>query len=375
MKLAVNTRLLRKDKMDGIGWFTYNTLKHIVPANPGIEFHFFFDSGIDKDFLFADNIIPHRLFPPAKHALLNIAWFEWSVKHQLKKIQPDLFFSPDGILCLGWAGKQYGVIHDINFVHRPQDLKFSNSRYYNYYFPRFARKATRLATVSEFSKQDIHSSFGIENDKIDVVYCGVNSFYHPVDNIVADDTRKRYTSGKPYFIFVGTLSPRKNVLGLMDSFELFKKETGSDVHLVIAGHDMFRANELYERKKQMQFGNEVLFTGRVGDEELNRLLASSLALVFVPFFEGFGIPAIEAMQCHVPVIASNVTSVPEVVGEAALLVDPNKTEEIKNAMKAIAQNESLRTDLIEKGKRRKEFFSWQKTAGLLWRGISSCLPL
>ena len=291
----------------------------------------------------------------------------------MEKIQPDLFFSPDGILCLGWKGTQYGVIHDINFVHRPQDLKFSNRKYYNYFFPRFAQKATRLATVSEFSKQDIHSSFGIENDKIDVVYCGINAFYRPVDAAVATETRKRYTDGKPYFIFVGSLSPRKNVMGLMNAFELFKKETGSDLRLVVAGHDMYKANVLYDRKKEMQFGKDVIFTGRVEDSDLNLLLASSHALVFVPFFEGFGIPAIEAMQCNVPVIASNVTSVPEVVGDAALLVDPNSTEQIKDAMKALVQNNDLRLDLIEKGRKRKEFFSWSKTAELLWTGIQRCL--
>src|SRR5688572_30107594 len=99
--------------MDGIGWFTYNTLQWIVKQNSQIEFHFLFDSGIEKEFLFAKNVIPHNLFPPAKHAVLNVIWFEISVKIILEKIQPDLFLSPDGILCLGWKGKQYGVIHDI----------------------------------------------------------------------------------------------------------------------------------------------------------------------------------------------------------------------------------------------------------------------
>src|ERR1044071_1414052 len=113
MKIAVNTRLLRKNQMDGIGWFTFNTLQYIVKQNPHIEFHFLFDSGIENEFIFAGNIVPHNLFPPAKHALLNIVWFEWSVKRLLDKIQPDLFLSPDGILCLRWPGRQYGVIHDI----------------------------------------------------------------------------------------------------------------------------------------------------------------------------------------------------------------------------------------------------------------------
>ena len=177
MKILVNTRLLRKNEMDGIGWFTYNTLKEITVNHPEIEFHFLFDSGIEDEFLFSRNIIPHNLFPPAKHALLNTIWFEWSAKNLLNKLKPDLFFSPDGILCLGWDGKQYGVIHDINYEHRPKDLKLSNRIYYKYFIPRSAKKACRLSTVSEYSKNDIVNTYKINADKIDVIHLGINEFF------------------------------------------------------------------------------------------------------------------------------------------------------------------------------------------------------
>ena len=253
------------------------------------------------------------------------------------------------------------------------DLKLSNRKYYNHYVPKFAKKATRLATVSEYSKQDIHEQFHIENEKIDVVYCGVNSFYHPVTKEEASETRIQFSNGKEYFVFVGTLSPRKNILGLMKAFEAFKSETGSEMQLLIVGHSMFKTDELYDYKKTIVSGKDIVFTGRLEDDALNRVLASSLALVFVPFFEGFGIPAIEAMQCEVPVIASNVTSVPEVVGDAALLVDPENIDEIKTAMVRIASDENLRQELIRKGKLRRENFTWEKTASLLWDGIKKCL--
>ncbi len=373
MKIAVNTRLLRKNQMDGIGWFTFNTLQHIVVQNPQVEFHFFFDSGIEKEFLFGNNVVAHNLFPPAKHALLNIAWFEISVKHYLKKINPDLFFSPDGNLCSGWNGKQYGVIHDINFFHNPGDLKFSNRKYYNYFFPRFAKKATRLGTVSEYSKQDICTSFGVEKSKIDVVYCGINSFFHPVDKNIIDRVKNKYTQNRSYFLFIGALSPRKNVAGLMKAFDLFKKENDSDIKLLIAGGGMYKTTKLHDFREQLQYANDIIFTGRIDDIEINEILASALAFVFVPFFEGFGIPLIEAMQCDVPIIASNVTSVPEVVGDAALLVDPRNVEEIKTAMYRVAIDENLRLLLIQKGRIRKEFFSWEKTTNLLWTSIQKCL--
>lgn len=373
MKIAVNTRLLRKNAMDGIGWFTYNTLKKITVENPGIEFHFFFDSGVDESFLFSKNIVPHNLFPPAKHALLNIAWFEWSVKRKLQSINSDLFLSLDGILCLGWAGKQYGIIHDLNFYHMPEVLKYSNRVYYNHFIPKYAKKATRLGTVSEFSKQDIIKTLGVAPHKIDVLYNGINAFFEPVSGNVKQETRNRLTNGNPYFVFTGTLSPRKNILGLLKAFELFKVQTNSNLSLVIAGGGMYKTQELYEYQEQMKAGVDVIFTGRMTDDEMNKAVASAEAMIFVPFFEGFGIPPIEAMQCGVPVIASNTSSVPEVTGDAALLVDPYNIQDIANAMERLYTDTSLQAHLIQKGHIRKTFFSWDKTADLLWESVGKML--
>ncbi|OJY99821.1 MAG: hypothetical protein BGP13_09130 [Sphingobacteriales bacterium 40-81] len=373
MKIAVNTRLLRKGKMDGIGWFTYNTLQKITTDNPDIEFHFFFDSGIDSSFLFGKNIIPHNLFPPTKHALLNIVWFEWTVKRMLQKINPDLFLSPDGSLCLGWNGKQYGVIHDINFVHMPEALKFSNRKYYNYFFPKYARKATRLATVSAYSKNDIIKTYGIPESKIDIVYSGINSFYQPVTNDDAQKTRLRFSEGCEYFVFIGTLSPRKNILRLMEAFEIYKTNTGSDHKLLIVGKGMYKEGELLDFKTKLKYSSDIIFTGRQDDVDVKKILASAISLVFIPLFEGFGLPPIEAMQCNVPVIASNVTSVPEICGNAALIVDPYNTLEVAVAMTKTAENKQLRQDLITKGAIRKDFFSWSKTADLLWKSINKII--
>lgn len=373
MKIAVNTRLLRKNKMDGIGWFTYNTLKKITVEHPEIEFHFFFDSGVDNSFLFSANIVPHSLFPPAKHAILNILWFEVSVKRMLKHINPDLFLSPDGILCLGWSGRQYGVIHDLNFYHMPEVLKFSNRKYYNYYFPKFAEKAARIGTVSNFSKEDIIENFGIDQEKIDVLYNGINDFFTPCDDETIKKTRLHITNGEPYFVFTGSLSPRKNILRLMQAFDLYKQITKSSEKLVIAGSNLYRTQELYRLKEEMTFGEDVIFTGRVSNMEMNNIVASALAMVFVPVFEGFGIPPLEAMQCNVPVIASNNTSVPEITGDAALLVDPCNISEIVHAMINIKTDKVLRDDLITKGKSRKSYFSWDKTGDLLWNSINRTL--
>jgi glycosyltransferase involved in cell wall biosynthesis len=374
MKIVVNARLLRKDKMDGMGWFTYNTMKYITQKNPGIEFHFLFDSGIDESFLFSKNIVPHNLFPPAKHALLNIVWAEWSVKRYLKRIDPDLFISPDGILCLGWKGKQFGVIHDINFVHIPKDLKFWNRHYYNYFYPRFARKATRIATVSEFSKADIVKTLGIDAAKIDIVYNGINSFYEPVSEQIKTEVRAKYSNGSEYFIFVGALHPRKNIVRLMQAFEIFRQSNpASDFKLMLVGKEMYRTGELHAQQNRMQHGRDIIFTGHLRDKDLKNVFASAYCLTFVPYFEGFGIPPIEAMQCDVPVIASNVTSIPEIVGNAALLVDPYNVDEIAKAMTKVYTDHQLKNELIQKGSVQKTVFSWERSANLLWESISKIL--
>ncbi|MGN6491684.1 MAG: glycosyltransferase family 4 protein [Agriterribacter sp.] len=373
MKIAVNTRLLRKNAMDGIGWFTYNTIKKIAVENPGIEFHFFFDSGVDKSFLFSSNIVPHNLFPPAKHALLNIAWFEWSVKRKLQHINPNLFLSPDGILCLGWQGKQYGVIHDLNFLHMPEVLKYTNRKYYNFIIPKCGAKAARIGTVSHYSKNDLVKTLGINENKIDVVYSGINSFYHPVSEDEATETRLRFAQGCRYFVFVGTLSPRKNILKLMEAFDAYKKNSTNNHKLLIVGKGMYKKAELLDFRTRLTHSEDIVFTGRLPDEDVKKILASAICLVFIPIFEGFGLPPIEAMQCNVPVIASNVTSVPEICGDAALIVDPYNTSEIAAAMASISENTHLREQLILKGRVRKDFFSWNKTADLLWESVNKIL--
>ncbi|HVX27381.1 MAG TPA: glycosyltransferase family 1 protein [Parafilimonas sp.] len=372
-KIAVNTRLLRKNAMDGIGWVTYNILKELTLSHPEIEFHFLFDSGIENEFLFSKNIVPHNLFPPAKHALLNIVWFEWSAKNLLHKLKPDLFFSPDGILCLGWKGKQYGIVHDVNFVHRPKDLKQTNRIYYNYFIPKSIETACRIGTVSEYSKKDIINVYKTSSDKIDVIHLGINDFFYPLDKPAQQEIKNRFTGGCDYFIFIGTISPRKNINRLMKAFELFKQQTNSNLKLVIAGKEMYRTSELHELKLKLKNGNDIIFTGRLSNDDLSALLASSFCLTFVPLIEGFGLPPVEAMQCDVPVIASNVTSVPEVVGNAGLLVNPFNVDEIRDAMIAIYTNNDLRSTLIERGKERKNQFQWKNTAQEIWISMQKCL--
>jgi glycosyltransferase involved in cell wall biosynthesis len=373
MKIAVNTRLLLKNRLEGIGWFTYENFKRIAVAHPEHEFYFLFDRHYSDDFVFASNVHPVVVHPPARHPFLWIAWFEFAVPQVLNKIKPDLFVSPDGYLSLKSNIPQLAVIHDINFQHRPKDLPLSSRLYYRYYFPKFARKAKRIVTVSEYSKNDICESFQVPPDKVDVVYNGANSDYRPLTHEEITSTKMKYTKGYDYFLFVGALHPRKNVSGLLSAFDRFVSHYRTDHKVLIVGEKMFYTAELDLIYNQMQFGDDVLFTGRLDTSELKYVFGSATALVFVPFFEGFGIPIVEAMYAGIPVICSNTTSMPEVAGDAALYVDPSDVEAIAEAMHKISTDSALRTSLIEKGKAQKEKFSWDKSAKKLWDSIEKCL--
>ena len=369
MQIVVNTRILLKDRLEGMGWFAYQTLKEITKNNPDVHFVFLFDRNFNEEFIFSDNITPLILSPQARHPFLYYAWFQHSVKVLLNKMQPDLFLSPDGFLSLGAKCKQLPVIHDINFLHHPQDSKWLTAKYYNYYFPKFAKEATRIATVSEYSKHDIAKNYGINEEKIDLVYNGINSFFKPLDEVSKQQTKQKYTAGKDYFINVGSLHPRKNIPNLIRAFSLFKKESNSDLKLVLAGPNYWGVSEVHKVISETNLKDDVIFTGRLADEELNLVLGSAFALTFVPYYEGFGIPLIEAMQTNVPIITSNVTSMPEIAGDAALLINPLEVVDIKNAMMQLLEKPELRADMILKGSSQKQKFSWEKSADLLWRSV------
>lgn len=380
MLIAVNTRLLLKDKLEGIGWFAYESLKRITKNHPEHQFLFLFDRPFSEEFIFSDNISPIVVGPQARHPFLWYWWLEQSLPKVLHKQDPDLFLSPDGFLPLAYSSpagpKQcrfLPVIHDLYFEHYPQEIPFLASKFFKRYFSRYVKKANRIATVSEYSKQDISSFYKVKPDKIDVVYDGANEMFKPFQSEEKTGVKKKYSGGEDFFLFVGALSPRKNVARLLQAYEEFKATSSSKVKLLIVGEKLFMTSELEQAYEKMQHKNDVVFTGRLGTKDLSIVMASALSLVFVPYFEGFGIPIVEAMYCDVPVITSNVTSMPEVAGDAGLLVDPFSIDSIKDAMLKIYKDETLCHKLIENGRKQREKFSWDLTAGKLWDSIEKTL--
>ncbi len=373
MKIAINTRLLLKNKLEGIGWFTYETMIRITQNHPEHQFFFLFDRKPHPDFLFSSNITPVVLHPQARHPILWYLWFEFSVARFLRKNDISVFVSTDGFIPLKTKTPTISVIHDINFHHFPKWMPAFNRFYYNRYFPKFAKKSTKIVTVSEYSKNDIATSFDVALSKISVAHNGANTAFKPISKDEKNLVEIKYAKGNPYFLFVGALNPRKNVANLIRAFDLFVSKTKLEYSLVIVGEPMFMTQDISEALSSMINRTSVIFTGRLQLDELRQVMGGATALTYIPYFEGFGIPLVEAMYCHVPIISSDRTSMPEVAGDAAFYVDPHDIKSIANAMSLLATDQKLREALATKAEKRKEQFSWDNTASRLFECIESVI--
>lgn len=373
MIIAINSWILRNKKLDGIGNFTVNAISRMIAQHPEVDFRILCDKKFSENYFDFPNVSKHKIFPALRHPILYILYLEIILPLFLKKHKPDLLISTDGFLSLTSDCKQISIIYDINFEHNPKDIKLKNRLYYRFFFRKFAYKATRIATISEYSKKDIANYYSLELDKIDNVSCGVNNNFLILNQSEILEIRQKWSSGKPYFFFVGSMHPRKNIKRLIDAFNLFKEKTDSEFKLILAGGILWSKSEIEESYNKSSFSKDIIFTGRLSDEDLQKILGAAYALSFVPIFEGFGLPIVEAFQSGVPVICSNVTSVPEVAGNAALLVDPYSTESIADAMQKLSNDFLLRNQLVEKGNDRKKLFSWDNTAERLWECIMKAI--
>lgn len=374
MKIAVNTRLLLKNRLEGIGQFTFENLRRITRQHSEQQFFFLFDRKYDESFVFSDNVTPIVAHPQARHPYLWYLFFEYGIPFQLRKIKPDLFLSTDGWIPTGLKIPTVNVIHDLNFLHHPEFVPPVVRRYYDRFFHKFAREATRLATVSEFSRQDITTSFQVPDEKIDVVFSGSNPAYRPFDKEQQALVRQRFTDGEDFFLFVGLIHKRKNLDNIFKAFDLFKESQDSPVKLVVVGDKKWWAGEIEDTYLQMRHKDDVVMLGRQPLDVVCELTASTVAVLYASLFEGFGLPIVDAFNAHVPVITSNVSAMPEIAGDAALIVDPTQPQQIADAMNMLWMDNSLRDRLIENGKARQSLFTWDRTADLLWRTIEKALP-
>lgn len=369
MRIAVNTRFLLKGKLEGIGVFTHESLQRITRAHPEHEFIFIFDRPCDASFIYSSNVTPVVIPPPARHPILWYLWFEWALPMVMRKYKPDVLLSPDGYLSLSSNVPTLLVLHDLAFEHFPEYIPGLAGKYYRHYTPKYAQHAKRIATVSNYTKLDIMQLYGIPPTKIDVVYNGIKDVYQPLPPDKQQTIRTQYTNGAPYFVYVGSIHPRKNVERLFRAFDAYKTQTDSPDKLVIIGAKGWQYGDIMATYSAMQHKADVLFLGHLEAEQVAGLVASARAMAYVSIFEGFGIPIVEAFASGTPVITSNTSSMPEVAGDAALLVDPTSVEQIAAAMTQLYQQPETAEALRERASIQLQKFSWELTAQKLWDSL------
>ncbi len=300
------------------------------------------------------------------------AWINWKVPNRIldatsffprlpkidRLVKADVYFSPHfNVLAFREPRRHVLTIHDLSFAHFPEFFPWRKNVWHSEQgWKRQIQEAGRVIAVSDFTRDDILDSFCLPAEKVVRVYPGLNERYRSLPNGSPDREA-------PFFLYVGTLEPRKNVIGLIRAFNLFKaKPANKDFRLVIAGAPGWLYDKIFKEAASSPYAKDIDIRGPAAEDEVLRLYNGAAVFVYPSFFEGFGFPPLEAQKCGLPVIASNRSSLPEILGSSALLVDPYRLEEITAAMEAVAIDNSLRKELIQRGFQNSARFSWQKAA-------------
>lgn len=374
MIIAVNTRELINNCQEGYGNFIAETFKRIVRNHPEHEFIFIFDRPFDKQFLFAPNVRAVVTGPAARHPLLWKYWYDFKIPAILKKYKAAVFVSCDGFCSLRTKVPQCLVIHDLAFLHYPSLIKKAPLFFYKKYMPEFINKASSVATVSEYSKNDILNNYKAGADKIKVVYSAAKDIFHPLTDTQKIATKNKYTDGKEYFVYTGDIHPRKNLVTLLKAFSVFKKMQKTNMKLVFTGRLARKYESFVYSLKSYKYRHDVVMTGYVEETEMVSIIGAAYGLIYPSLYEGFGVPVIEAMKCNVPVITSSGTSMQEIAKEAALYADAGSYSAIADKMMLLYKDENLIKELVQKGEKISSQYSWDTTAELLWQSILSAVP-
>ena len=356
-RIALNARLLIPGKLEGIGGFAHAIFSRWVALRPEHEFLLLFDRMPDAPVQYGGRSRSILLPPPARRPWLYDLWFDAAVPLALRAWGADAFVSPEGFLSRKTRVSQAVVMHDLNFLHRPDWLPAREAAHYRARVGDAARRARQVITVSAFSADDIAARLGVERAGIGVVPNAPAGAYRPLTPAAREAARQRWNAGRPYLTFVGSLHPRKNLPGMLAAFGAYRA-AGGMADLLVVGDNMWG-----DARQPLE---GVRYVGRLSTGDLAELLGGAEALLYLPFFEGFGVPAVEAFAAGVPVVASSVTAVPEVCGgAAAALVDPYAADAPQAAAAALLRLErdaTFRAERCAAGLERARAFSWDDSA-------------
>lgn len=374
MRIAVNTRFLLPGRMEGIGRFTWEVARRLAVQHPDDQFIFLFDRPFDPAFVPAGgNVQPCVITPPARHPLLWYAWFEWAVPAALRRLNADVFFSPDGYCSLRSTTPTVMVTHDLAHIHFPQAVPPLVRAYYRHYVPRYLQRAEQVMAVSEYTAGDIQLQYGIPREKITVACNGCDPAFRPLPESEKQRIREQYARGLPYFFYVGAMHPRKNIPRLITAFDQFKSRTGAPVLLLLAGRLAWQTGDIRTAFEAAKHRDDIVFMGYVPDTALPALTGAALALAYVSLFEGFGVPILEALHCETPVLCSDVSSIPEVAGPAGWWVHPHSEASIAEGMARLWGDAELCRQLAAQAAAQRRKFTWERATGAVSEAIQKAM--
>jgi glycosyltransferase involved in cell wall biosynthesis len=356
MRVGIDARLVHY-RQAGISQYTLSLLHQLASMDTEDEF-IVLRSRKDRSPLLAGDSLYHKgLWTPPHHRLE-----QWLLPVELATVQMDVLHSPDFIPPFRRNCKSVITVHDLNFLLFPDFLTPESASYYGQ-IDQAVRKCDHIIAVSQATKQDVIRLTGAAEDKITVVYEAADPIYRPLDDAkLKAHTRDRFGLNRDFGLFVSTIEPRKNVPTLLRAFRQLLDDYHPDVDLVLGGEKGWLSDQVFDLVEELSLSDRTHFLGRVSSQELLGLYNTAQFLVHPAFYEGFGLPPLEAMACGTPAIVSNTSALPEIVGDAALLVDPHDVDELTVAMWRLLTEDSLREQMRQKGLKRARLFSWQKAA-------------
>ncbi|MFC1640628.1 glycosyltransferase family 4 protein [Patescibacteria group bacterium] len=366
MKIGVDIRLFAEGRRSGVEEYTEKILKHLLEIDSENSYVFFlnaFHAEAGKERIQKlcdrDNVDIKVLNIPNK--ILNSS-FIFLKRPQIDKLLGglDIFFSPN--LMFGSFSsevKRVLTIHDLSFEVYPEFFSKKQQWWHSVVNPkRQIEESSQIISVSEATKTDLIEIYDVPAEKISVIHSGVKKVQCTKDQAVLD----KYKIKGEYILFFATLEPRKNPLGIISAYERFRTMINDPVKMVFAGSKGWLDAKIRKAHEASEYHDDIIFTGPVSDSEKDVLYASSKMLLYPSLYEGFGFPPLEAMQCGIPVITSSGSSIPEIVGKGALLVDPYDIEGIAQAITELHLDNALREFLIKKSKRCVDRYSWENAA-------------
>jgi glycosyltransferase involved in cell wall biosynthesis len=342
----------------GINSYIYYLLKHLGPIDSGHRYTVFLG---ERRFVEEGLQLRYTRWPTYR-PWARILWEQLVQPIALRRAGVDLLHAMAFVGPLAAPCPFVVTIYDLSFLHHPEAFRPWNRWYLRYFSLLSARHARRVIAISESTKRDVVNWLKVAPDRVDVVYCGVDDMFNPLPAAQVDEFRQRRPLPEHFILFLGTLEPRKNVQTLIRAYARWRKAEAGIPKLVIAGAKGWYYDQIFAEVESLGLAGEIIFPGYVRQEELPLWYNAADLFVYPSRFEGFGLPVLEAMACGVPVVTTNASSLPEVAGDAALLVAPDSESQLVEAMHRGLGDQTLRQEMIGKGLAQAARFSWELTA-------------